>query len=75
MSDLGFVAYSASGSVTVPVVYVNYSLPQDYARLDAADIDVRGRIVGARERRSLRAVKFHTAELRCRGHAPSTSER
>ena len=31
----GFVAYSASGDVTAPVVYANYGLPADYARLAA----------------------------------------
>ncbi len=57
-----FVAYSASGTVTAPVVYVNYGLPPDYARLAAAGVDVRGKIVVARYARSHRAVKLHTAE-------------
>ena len=57
-----FVAYSASGIVTAPVVYVNYGLPPDYARLAAAGVDVRGKIVIARYARSHRAVKLHTAE-------------
>ncbi|MDH4064849.1 MAG: CocE/NonD family hydrolase, partial [Acidobacteriota bacterium] len=57
-----FVAYSASGTVTAPVVYVNYGLPPDYARLAAQGVDVRGRIVMARYARSHRAVKIHTAE-------------
>jgi N-acetylated-alpha-linked acidic dipeptidase len=63
-SELGpaFVAYSASGTVTAPVVYVNYGLPPDYARLTAEGIDVRGKIVIARYARSHRAVKIHTAE-------------
>ena len=52
-----FVAYSASGTVTAPVVYVNYGLPPDYARLAAAGIDVRGKIAIARYARSHRAVK------------------
>lgn len=62
--DLGpaFVAYSASGTVTAPVVYVNYGLPPDYARLAAAGVDVRGKIAIARYARSHRAVKLHTAE-------------
>jgi N-acetylated-alpha-linked acidic dipeptidase len=58
----GFVAYSASGTVEGPVVYVNYGLPPDYARLAAAGVDVRGRIVLARYARSHRAVKIHTAQ-------------
>ena len=57
-----FVAYSASGAVTAPVVYVNYGLPPDYDQLAAAGIDVKGKIVIARYARSHRAVKIHTAE-------------
>lgn len=58
----GFVAYSASGAVTAPVIYVNYGLPPDYDQLAAAGIDVKGKIVIARYARSHRAVKIHTAE-------------
>jgi N-acetylated-alpha-linked acidic dipeptidase len=58
----GFVAYSASGTVTAPVIYVNYGLPPDYDQLTAAGIDVKGKIVIARYARSHRAVKIHTAE-------------
>ena len=57
-----FVAYSASGTASAPVVYVNYGLPPDYARLAAAGVDVRGKVVIARYARSHRAVKVHTAE-------------
>jgi len=57
-----FVAYSASGDVQAPVVYVNYGLPPDYAKVEAAGIDVRGKIVMARYARSHRAVKIHTAQ-------------
>lgn len=57
-----FVAYSASGEVQAPVVYVNYGLPPDYAKVEAAGIDVRGKIVMARYARSHRAVKIHTAQ-------------
>ena len=59
-----FVAYSASGTVTAPVVYVNYGLPPDYDQLAAAGVDVKGKIVIARYARSHRAVKIHTAEER-----------
>ena len=48
--------------MTAPVVYVNYGLPPDYARLAAAGVDVRGKIAIARYARSHRAVKLHTAE-------------
>jgi len=58
----GFVAYSASGDVTAPVVYVNYGLPDDYAQLAARNVDVRGKLVIARYGHSHRAVKLHTAE-------------
>src|SRR5579871_2180338 len=61
---LGFVAYSASGSVTAQLVYVNYGLPPDYDKVAAAGIDVRGKIVIARYAKSHRAVKIHTAEQR-----------
>jgi len=59
-----FVAYSASGTVTAPVVYVNYGLPPDYDQAAAAGIDVKGKIVIARYARSHRAVKIHTAQQR-----------
>ena len=58
----GFIAYSASGDITAPIVYVNYGLPADYAQLAARGVDVRGRLVIARYGRSHRAVKVHTAE-------------
>src|SRR5262249_42554921 len=58
----GFVAYSASGDVTAPIVYVNYGLPADYARIEARGISVRGKLAMARHRRSHRAVRVHTAE-------------
>jgi N-acetylated-alpha-linked acidic dipeptidase len=57
-----FVAYSASGEVRAPVVYVNYGLPPDYAKIEAAGVDVRGKIVLARYAKSHRAVKIHTAQ-------------
>ena len=58
----GFVAYSASGDVTAPIVYANYGLPDDYAQLAARGVAVRGMLVLARYGRSHRAVKVHTAE-------------
>jgi N-acetylated-alpha-linked acidic dipeptidase len=63
-SSLGpaFVAYSASGTVTAPVVNVGYGLPPDYERLRNAGVEIRGRIAIARYGRSHRAVKIHTAE-------------
>ncbi|HZH31554.1 MAG TPA: M28 family metallopeptidase [Pyrinomonadaceae bacterium] len=57
-----FNAYSASGDVTAPLVYVNYGLPDDYAALKKINVDVRGRIVIARYGRSFRGVKAKVAE-------------
>jgi N-acetylated-alpha-linked acidic dipeptidase len=57
-----YIAYSASGDVTAPVVYVNYGLPGDYEQLAARGVDVKGKIALARYARSHRAVKVHTAE-------------
>lgn len=58
----GYVAYSASGSATGQVVYVNYGLPADYAELATLGVSLKGRIALARYGRSHRAVKTHTAE-------------
>jgi N-acetylated-alpha-linked acidic dipeptidase len=57
----GYIAYSASGELTAPVVYANYGLPADYAELERAGVAVRDRIVLARYGRSHRAVKVYTA--------------
>jgi N-acetylated-alpha-linked acidic dipeptidase len=57
-----FVAYSASGDVTAPVVYANYGLPADYTQLASHGVDVRGKIVLARYGKSHRAVKLYTAQ-------------
>ncbi|MGE0441575.1 MAG: M28 family peptidase [Gemmatimonadales bacterium] len=59
-----FIAYSGAGSVEAPLVYVNYGLPDDYDRLAAAGVEVRGRIAVARYGKSHRAVKVHTAQER-----------
>lgn len=59
---IGFVAYSGSGEVEAPIVYVNYGLPADYERLAAAGVDVNDTLVIARYGRSHRAVKVHTAQ-------------
>lgn len=60
--DPGYVAYSASGDVTAPIVYAHYGLPADYEALRARGVDVRGKLVLVRYGRSHRAVKVHTAE-------------
>jgi len=54
--------YSGVGDVTGAVVYVNYGLPADYARLDSLGVSVRGRVALARYGRSHRGVKAREAE-------------
>lgn len=54
--------YGASGDVTAPLVYVNYGLPDDYAALRAAGVDVKGKIAIARYGNSFRGVKAKVAE-------------
>jgi N-acetylated-alpha-linked acidic dipeptidase len=41
----GWVSMSASGDVTAPIVYAHGGNPDDYAQLERAGIDVRGKIV------------------------------
>jgi N-acetylated-alpha-linked acidic dipeptidase len=58
----GFNAYSPSAEVEAEVVYVNYGLPEDYARLRQLGVTVGGRVVLARYGRSFRGVKARLAE-------------
>lgn len=55
-------AYSASGDVTAPLVYVNYGVAEDYEELSRRGIDVRGKIVIARYGKSWRGVKPKLAQ-------------
>jgi len=57
-------AYSASGDVTAPMVYVNYGTPEDYAQLEAQGISVQGKIVIARYGRVWRGLKPKLAQDR-----------
>ncbi|MEO7144619.1 MAG: M28 family peptidase [Bryobacteraceae bacterium] len=57
-----FNAYSASGDVTAPLVYVNYGVPEDYEVLKRLGITVAGKIVIARYGKSWRGVKPKLAE-------------
>src|ERR1051325_4418477 len=57
-----FNGYSASGDVTAPLVYANYGLPDDYADLKKAAVDVKGKIVIVRYGNSFRGVKAKVAE-------------
>ena len=54
--------YSGTGDVTGDVVFVNYGLIEDYARLDSLGLSVRGRIAVARYGRSFRGIKAREAE-------------
>ena len=55
-------AYSGSGDVTAPLVYVNYGVPADYEVLQKLGIDVKGKIVIARYGGSWRGIKPKVAQ-------------
>jgi N-acetylated-alpha-linked acidic dipeptidase len=55
-------AYSASGDVTAPLVYVNYGVAEDYEDLRREGVDVHGKIVIARYGRGWRGVKVKLAQ-------------
>ena len=55
-------AWSADGDVTAELVYVNYGLPDDYEKLDAMGISVKGKIVIAKYGRSWRGIKPKVAQ-------------
>jgi N-acetylated-alpha-linked acidic dipeptidase len=57
-----FNAYSSTGDVTAPLVYVNYGLPEDYEVLARFGIDVKGKIVIARYGHSWRGIKPKLAQ-------------
>ena len=50
-------AYSGDGDVTGEVVYVNYGMPADFARLKEMGISVKGKIVLARYGAGWRGIK------------------
>jgi N-acetylated-alpha-linked acidic dipeptidase len=52
-----YSAYSPDGEVTAPLVFVNYGMPEDYARLDRLGISVKGAIVIVKYGRSWRGIK------------------
>lgn len=58
----GFNAYSPSGEVTAPVVYVNYGTSDDYRQLAALGVSVEGKIVIARYGQGYRGIKVKLAE-------------
>jgi N-acetylated-alpha-linked acidic dipeptidase len=57
-----FNAYSATGDVTAPLVYVNYGVPEDYEVLSKLGIDVKGKIAIARYGHSWRGIKPKLAQ-------------
>ncbi|HXX20684.1 MAG TPA: M28 family metallopeptidase [Candidatus Acidoferrum sp.] len=58
----GFNAYSPSGEVTAPVVYVNYGMADDYKQLAALGVNVEGKIVIVRYGQGYRGIKVKLAE-------------
>jgi N-acetylated-alpha-linked acidic dipeptidase len=58
----GFNAYSPSGEVTAPVVYVNYGMPEDYRDLAHLGVSVEGKIAIARYGKGYRGIKAKLAE-------------
>jgi N-acetylated-alpha-linked acidic dipeptidase len=54
--------YSGAGDVSGEVVYVNYGLIEDYARLQSLGVSVRGKVAIARYGRSFRGIKAREAE-------------
>ncbi len=59
---VGFSAYSPSGEVTAPVVYVNYGTPDDYRQLESMGVSVEGKIAIVRYGKGYRGVKAQLAE-------------
>ncbi|MFZ3217601.1 MAG: M28 family metallopeptidase [Candidatus Acidiferrales bacterium] len=57
-----FNAYSPSGDVTAPVVYVNYGMQADYRALESMGISVAGKIAIARYGGCYRGIKTKLAE-------------
>jgi N-acetylated-alpha-linked acidic dipeptidase len=56
-----FFVMGPDGDVTAPLVYVNFGLRDDYARLAKMGVDVRGKIVIARYGRLFRGGKVELA--------------
>ncbi|HEU5457020.1 MAG TPA: M28 family metallopeptidase [Terracidiphilus sp.] len=59
-----FNGSSGSGDVTAPVVYANYGRLEDFKKLDAEHIDLKGKIVIVRYGMNFRGVKVYLAEQR-----------
>ncbi|HEY4045470.1 MAG TPA: M28 family metallopeptidase [Acidobacteriaceae bacterium] len=57
-----FHGSSPAGDVTSDAVYVNYGRPEDYKKLEALHVDVRGKLVIARYGANFRGVKVYVAQ-------------
>ncbi len=60
--DAGWCAYSGNGDVTGEIVYANYGTREDFEKLRALGVDLRGRIVVARYGGNFRGYKARFAE-------------
>jgi N-acetylated-alpha-linked acidic dipeptidase len=58
----GYNAYSGSGDVTAEVVYVNFGRKEDFEKLQAMGISVKGKVVIARYGGNFRGYKAKYAE-------------
>ncbi len=59
---IGYNAYTGSGDVTAEVVYANYGRKEDFEKLEAMGISVKGKIVIARYGGNFRGYKAKYAE-------------
>lgn len=57
-----FNGASPSANITAPVVYANYGRPEDFKRLAAMGIDLKGKIVICRYGMNFRGVKVYLAQ-------------
>lgn len=57
-----YSGYSPSGDVEGEAVYANYGRPEDFARLQQLNVDVRGKIVVVRYGQNFRGVKALLAQ-------------
>jgi N-acetylated-alpha-linked acidic dipeptidase len=57
-----YLAYSRSGNLTAPVVYVNYGRPEDFEWLVAQGVELKGKIALARYGGNYRGLKVLMAE-------------
>ena len=64
MVSMPWNGYSPSADLTLPVVYVNYGIAEDYDRLETLGVSVKGKIVLARYFHGYRGGKSQEAEKR-----------